>query len=94
MIVNIGDFPVEFDKIVLDPTDNSLYNIRKPVAVLHCNNSNMFNQNCEENGSRLKSCSDNQSSISDIGWEQFFYKICHSFPFLCRGYNLFKTLIN
>ena len=83
MIVNIGDFPVEVDKNFLDPTDNSLLNMQNPVAEFHCENSNIFSQNCEENGFRLKGCYDNQSSISDIGWDQIIIKLYHYFLFLC-----------
>ena len=94
VIANIGDFPVEFDKVFLGPADDSLLNMQKPVADLHCKKSNIFSQNCEENGFRLKGCYDNQSSISDIGWEQIINKFCHSFPFLCRGLNNFLPLRN
>ena len=83
VIVNIGYFPVEVDKNFLDPTDNSLLNMQNPVAELHCKNSNIFSQNCEENAFRLKGCYDNQLSISDIGWDQIIIKLYHSFLFLC-----------
>ena len=82
IIVNIGNFPLEFDKIVLDPTDNFLLNMQKSVADLHCKNNNIFSQNCEVNCFCLKGCSDNQSSISDISWRQIIVMFCHSFPFL------------